>query len=105
MGGYHISHLNWKQARTHQIRIHAASIRHPIFGDVTYGGDRIVYGTKVGTAKMFFQNLIRDLGRQALHAKTLGFRHPVTGEELDFTTELPGDMQYVIDRLLKANVD
>ena len=102
-----VSHITFKleTGRTHQIRIHAASIRHPIFGDSTYGGGQIVYGTRVGTARVFFQNLLSSLGRQALHAKTLGFQHPATGEELDFTSELPNDMAYVINRLLKANVD
>ena len=91
--------------RTHQIRIHAASIGHPIFGDATYGGDRIRFGSRIGTSKMFFHNLFTTLNRQALHAKTLGFRHPKTGDEMDFDSALPEDMTYVISRLLKANID
>ena len=91
--------------RTHQIRIHAASIGHPIFCDTTYGGDRIRYGSRIGTSKMFFHNLFTALGRQALHAKTLGFRHPKTGEEMNFDSLLPDDMRYVIERLRKANID
>ncbi len=91
--------------RTHQIRIHAAHIKHPIFGDTVYGGDTIRYGRRVGTAKAFYTNLIRSIGRQALHATTLGFEHPATGESMDFSSELPDDMEYVIERLQKANVD
>lgn len=91
--------------RTHQIRIHAASMGHPIFCDVTYGGRQIRYGSKIGTTKMFFHNLFTNLGRQALHARTLGFRHPKTNEEMDFNSELPEDISYVISRLVKANID
>ena len=91
--------------RTHQIRIHAASLGNPIFCDATYGGDRIRYGSRIGTTKMFFHNLFTALNRQALHAKTLGFRHPKTGEEMDFASELPEDMTYIIERLVKANID
>ena len=102
-----IAHVIFKleTGRTHQIRVHAAAMGHPIFCDSTYGGDHIRYGTKTGTAKMFFHNLFDSLNRQALHAKTLGFRHPKTGEEMDFISELPEDMIYVMSRLIKANID
>ena len=85
--------------RTHQIRIHALSIGHPVFGDPTYGGDRIRYGPPSGSRKAFFRNLFAHLQRQALHAASLGFRHPSTGEEVDFVAPIPEDMAYVIDRL------
>ena len=85
--------------RTHQIRVHAASIGHPIFGDATYGGDRIVAGPALGSRKRFIDNLLRALPRQALHAHTLGFTHPTTGVEMDFEAPVPPDMGYVLERI------
>lgn len=102
-----ISRVTFKleTGRTHQIRIHAASMGHPIFCDVTYGGRHIRKGSRIGTVKMFFHNLFTTLDRQALHARTLGFKHPKTGEEMDFNSELPEDISHVISRLVKANID
>ena len=89
--------------RTHQIRVHAAHIGHPVFGDPTYGGDRIVYGPAQGSRKAFVRNLMTRLGpRQALHAHTLGFDHPMTGEPMDFEAPLPDDMAWVVDRLRRV---
>ncbi len=89
--------------RTHQIRVHAKSIGHPVFGDTTYGGDSIVYGAAEGSRKAFMRNLFGALGpRQALHAETLGFVHPTTGESLSFEAPLPDDMQHVVDRLRRV---
>ena len=85
--------------RTHQIRVHAAHMTHPVFGDVAYGGDRIRYGKDEGQRRTFYRNLFERLPRQALHAASLGFRHPRTGEEVDFKSDLPDDMSHVIDRL------
>jgi len=85
--------------RTHQIRVHAAHIGHPVFGDVTYGGDRIRYGPDTGARRAFHVNLFKALPRQALHAHTLGFRHPATGEELDFEAPIPADFEHVLGRL------
>jgi len=65
--------------RTHQIRVHARHIGHPVFGDPTYGGQRIVYGPDTATRRAFFRRLFERMPRQALHAATLGFRHPHTG--------------------------
>jgi 23S rRNA pseudouridine1911/1915/1917 synthase len=86
--------------RTHQIRVHAKHIGHPVFGDTAYGGDRIRYGSAAGSRKAFITNLFKRLGpRQALHAHTLGFEHPTTGEPMDFEASLPDDMAWVVNRL------
>jgi len=85
--------------RTHQIRVHAEHINHPILGDPTYGGQAIRYGPAVGSRKKFFDNLFAAMPRQALHAHTLGFVHPATGEEVRFSADPPEDLQYVLDRL------
>jgi 23S rRNA pseudouridine1911/1915/1917 synthase len=85
--------------RTHQIRVHARHIGHPILGDVTYGGQTIHYGPATNSRKAFFHNLFQRMPRQALHANTLGFNHPHTGEEMDFERDMPGDMRFVLDRL------
>jgi len=84
--------------RTHQIRAHMQHIRHPLFNDATYGGDRILKGTTFTKYKQFVQNCFSLLPRQALHAKSLGFIHPTTGKEFMFDSELPADMQAVIDK-------
>ena len=84
--------------RTHQIRAHFQYIKHPLFNDSEYGGDRILRGTTFTKYKQFVQNCFDILPRQALHAKSLGFKHPLTGEEMDFNTELPEDMSTVINR-------
>jgi 23S rRNA pseudouridine1911/1915/1917 synthase len=85
--------------RTHQIRVHAKQIRHPILGDATYGGDAIRYGPVTSKRKAFFANLLQRIPRQALHAETLGFVHPQSGEHIDFQVDPPEDMQYAIRRL------
>ncbi len=85
--------------RTHQIRVHARHIGHPVLADATYGGDVIRCGLATAKRKAFFQNLFTTMPRQALHAHTLGFRHPATGEEVDFTAPLPADMRTVLERL------
>ena len=82
--------------RTHQIRAHMRHIGHPLFGDARYGGLDILRGERSGSYKQFVQNCFKLCHRQALHAKTLGFRHPSTGEEMDFTTDLPIDMTALI---------
>lgn len=85
--------------RTHQIRVHAQHIHHPVFGDEAYGGRAIRYGPATGSRKAFIRNLFDHLNRQALHAETLGLVHPGTGERVSFQVDPPGDMQHVIDRL------
>ena len=84
--------------RTHQIRVHFAHSGHPLFGDPVYGGNRIVKGLASGKYRQFVENSFKILPRQALHAKTLGFRHPATSEFMRFDSELPDDMQQVIER-------
>ena len=84
--------------RTHQIRVHFQYIKHPIFNDMEYGGDQILRGTVFTKYKQFIQNCFQVLPRQALHAKTLGFIHPLTGKEIIFDTELPNDMQSVLEK-------
>lgn len=84
--------------RTHQIRVHMKHIGHPLFNDDTYGGDKIVKGTVFAKYRQFVDNCFMICSRQALHAKTLGFIHPVTKKEMYFETELPDDMKQVIDK-------
>lgn len=78
--------------RTHQIRVHMKSQHHPVFSDVKYGGDKIVKGTVFSKYKTFVQNCFKIIPRQALHAKSLGFVHPITEEKMYFETPLPDDM-------------
>ncbi len=91
--------LNLKTGRTHQIRVHLSSINHPIFGDPTYGGRVITAGSNLPKIKSRVQNLLEIMPRQALHAKTLGFIHPYSKEEMRFNSELPEDMQLLIKKL------
>lgn len=87
--------------RTHQIRVHMKHLGHPLFNDDTYGGDRIVKGTVFTKYKQFVDNCFSICKRQALHAKTLGFIHPTTNKEMFFETELPEDMEQVIEKWRK----
>ena len=84
--------------RTHQIRVHMKHIGHPLFNDERYGGNEILKGTHFSKYKQFVNNCFAICPRQALHAKTLGFVHPRTGEEMFFTSELPEDMVQLLDR-------
>lgn len=87
--------------RTHQIRVHMSYIGHPLFGDERYGGTEIRKGTIYAKYKQFIKNCLEICPRQALHAKTLGFIHPSTGKEVWFDSELPADMQALIERWRK----
>ncbi len=84
--------------RTHQIRTHLKYLGHPLFNDERYGGNRILKGSNFSKYPQFIQNCFKILPRQALHAKTLGFIHPRTNEYVEFNSELPKDMQSVIER-------
>ena len=84
--------------RTHQIRVHMRHRGHPLFNDARYGGDQILRGLRTAKYSRFVDNCFALCPRQALHARTLGFRHPHTGKEMDFTSELPADMTALIDK-------
>lgn len=84
--------------RTHQIRVHMKHIGHTLFNDERYGGDRILKGTNFTKYKQFVDNCFKILPRQALHAKTLGFEHPVSKEWMRFNSEVPEDMTACIDK-------
>ena len=84
--------------RTHQIRAHMKHIGHPLFGDERYGGTEILRGQRSSTYKAFIQNCFKLCRRQALHARTLGFVHPVTGKQMDFTSDFPADMSMLVDK-------
>jgi 23S rRNA pseudouridine1911/1915/1917 synthase len=84
--------------RTHQIRVHFKHIGHPLFNDNEYGGDVILKGLNTAKYKQFVQNCFAILPRQALHAKTLGIVHPITGKKMHFESELPEDLKTVIEK-------
>ena len=89
--------LKLRTGRTHQIRVHLAHINHPVFGDPTYNGRRIVWGSGRGAQKAEVQRFLALMPRQALHAKTIGFVHPSSGREVFFETGLPADMAGLLD--------
>lgn len=84
--------------RTHQIRAHFKHIGHPLFADERYGGDKILRGTTFAKYKQFVDNCFKICPRQALHARTLGFTHPVTREQMSFSSPLPQDMEALIEK-------
>lgn len=93
--GVTLLNLRLETGRTHQIRVHMSEAKHPLLGDAVYGGD-----ARIGNLKdMKLRSLIKGLGRQALHAKTLGFIHPATSNYIEFDSELPEDIQKIIDYL------
>lgn len=87
--------------RTHQIRAHMKHIGHPLFGDERYGGTEILRGERTASYKAYIQNCFKLCPRQALHARTLGFVHPVTGQQMDFTSDLASDMEALLDKWRK----
>lgn len=96
---YYVSLIqcNLETGRTHQIRVHMQHIGHPLFSDERYGGDVIVKGTVFSKYKQFVQKAFNIMPRHALHAKSLGFIHPVTGEAMFFDSELPPDFAEALD--------
>lgn len=84
--------------RTHQIRAHMKHLGHPLFNDAMYGGDQVLKGTVFSKYKQFVENCFEVIPRQALHAKTLGFVHPVTGQHLQFDSEIPDDFRKAIEK-------
>lgn len=84
--------------RTHQIRVHMKHIGHPLFNDIEYGGDKILKGTTFTKYKQFIDNCFQLIPGQALHAKTLGFTHPKTGEWLHFNSELPSGFEQLLEK-------
>lgn len=84
--------------RTHQIRVHFKYLGHPLFNDELYGGDKVLKGTTFTKYKQFIENCFKIMPRHALHAKSLGFIHPDTEKEMFFDSEIPDDMQQVINK-------
>jgi 23S rRNA pseudouridine1911/1915/1917 synthase len=95
--------LKLRTGRTHQIRVHLAHIHHPVLGDPGYGGRQIVWGPRTPGRKAEVQRLLKVLTRQALHARTLGFVHPVSGHRMTFESPLPPDMAEALE-ILRAPV-
>ncbi len=89
---------NLETGRTHQIRAHMKFIGHPIFGDSTYGGNRVMKGTQFSKYKTFVENCFKIMPRQALHAKSIGFVHPITKKFMQFDSDLPQDFLDVMDK-------
>ncbi len=96
---YYVSlvQCNLETGRTHQIRVHMQMAGHPLFGDDKYGGDSIRRGAIFSKYKLFVEKCFSMIPRQALHAKSLGFEHPTTGERMHFESELPDDFQQALD--------
>lgn len=89
--------------RTHQIRVHMQHKGHPLFNDARYGGDQILRGTTSATYRRFVANCFEICPRQALHARTLGFVHPRTRQEMFFSCPIPEDMTALMEKWRKAS--
>ncbi len=98
LGYVTLAECRLETGRTHQIRVHMKHIGHTLFNDSRYGGNEILKGTTFTKYRQFVQNCFTICPRHALHAKTLGFIHPATGEEMHFDSEIPSDMQQLIDK-------
>ncbi len=98
LGYVNLIECRLETGRTHQIRAHMQYIKHPVFNDETYGGDKILRGTTFTKYKQFVKNCFEIMPRHALHAKSLGFVHPGSGKEMFFDSRLPGDMGTVLEK-------
>lgn len=98
LGYVNLIECKLETGRTHQIRAHFEYIGHPLFNDDRYGGNIIVKGTTFTKYKQFVQNCFNICPRHALHAKSLGFEHPTTGKQMFFDSEIPSDMQQIIEK-------
>ncbi len=90
--------LNLETGRSHQIRAHMKYVGHPLFNDATYGGDRISKNTSFAKFEKFVKNCFEICPRQALHAKSLGFIHPKTKKFMQFESEIPSDLQNLLNK-------
>ena len=98
LGYVNLVECRLETGRTHQIRVHMEYIGHPLFNDERYGGDRILKGTTFSKYRQFVENCFRLMPRHGLHASSLGFVHPTTGENVHFESEMPDDMRSVVER-------
>ncbi|UCH14740.1 MAG: RluA family pseudouridine synthase [Bacteroidales bacterium] len=98
LGYVNLIECKLQTGRTHQIRVHMEYIKHPVFNDERYGGNKILKGTTFTKYRQFVQNCFKLLPRQALHAKSLGFIHPVSRKQMLFDSKLPDDMLSVINK-------
>lgn len=96
--GLSLARIRLETGRTHQIRVHMEWIGHPLFGDARYGGDRILKGTTFAKYRQFVENCFALMPRQALHARSLGFVHPQTRQQVLFESPLPADFRAVLDK-------
>jgi 23S rRNA pseudouridine1911/1915/1917 synthase len=88
-----------RTGRTHQIRVHWSSRKHPVLGDQDYGGRDAAVTALHHAFRRNASVILTQMPRQALHARTLGFKHPTTGQQLDFSSDMPSDMKAVIEML------
>lgn len=91
--------IKLRTGRTHQIRVHFSHFKHPVFGDQSYGGDTVVYGGHNSRFRQFIIGLLKETPRQMLHAKTLGFYHPIFKKQMNFEVDFPEDFKHVLKEL------
>ncbi|MCY4170838.1 MAG: RluA family pseudouridine synthase [Bacteroidetes bacterium] len=101
LGAASLMRFQLSTGRTHQIRVHLHYVGHPLLGDADYGGASIRWGPVTRNRKVFYKNIFDVLNRQALHARSLGFIHPMTGKFMEFTEEMPEDMIWTVEQLQK----